>query len=62
MMVESYRKVIDLAVTAPSPSAQTRAALPTHLLADGTEHAAGLLRDAGFPDDVISAARLTTFA
>ena len=51
-MVDAYRKVIDLASMAPLPSEQTRASLPAHLLADGTEYASRVLRDAGFPSDV----------
>ncbi len=54
-MVESYRRVIDLAAAAPFPEEQIRAAFPEHLLASGTEHAEGILREAGFPESVISA-------
>ena len=48
-MIESYRRVIDIAVSAPLPNDQMRAALPEHLLANGTEHAVRVLSDAGFP-------------
>ncbi len=49
-MIESYEKVIHLAMKTPQPAAARRAALPAHLLADGTEHGRSILRDAGFPE------------
>ena len=53
-MVDAYQTVIDLASLAPLPSEESRAALPAHLLADGTKYASRVLRDAGFPDDLIT--------
>jgi glycosyltransferase involved in cell wall biosynthesis len=52
-MVAAYKTAIDSALEAPSPGEPRRAALPAHLLADGTEHAPEVLREAGFPPSIV---------
>ena len=52
-MIAGYRTTIDSAATAPLPREQQRRELPAHLLADGREHGARLLLEAGFPDSVV---------
>ncbi len=49
-MVSGYRHTIDLALACPAPDPLSRGHLPKHLLADGTEHAERLLREAGLSD------------
>jgi glycosyltransferase involved in cell wall biosynthesis len=46
-MVDRYQTVI--AVAADTPTDRVRASLPEHLVGDGMEHAAHVLKEAGFP-------------
>ena len=52
-MIAGYRTTMDSAARAPLPREQQRRELPAHLLADGREHGARLLLDAGFPASVV---------
>jgi glycosyltransferase involved in cell wall biosynthesis len=47
-MVDDYRSAFE-AIGAETAASHNRTALPAHLLATGTEHAARVLREAGFP-------------
>jgi hypothetical protein len=51
-MVAAYKSTIDMALKASLPSQPRRAAMPAHLRADGTEYAAKVLSDAGFPESL----------
>jgi glycosyltransferase involved in cell wall biosynthesis len=52
-MIGGYRTLLDVAATASPPIDERRRQLPVHLLADGREHGARVLLDAGFPDSVV---------
>lgn len=53
-MVAGYRDLLERAMKTPVPPAP-RADLPAHFRADGTEHAARILREAGLPDAAVAA-------
>ena len=49
-MIARYEAIIDEAVTMPMPDETRRSKLPRHLVSDGAEKAARLLRAMGVPD------------
>ena len=51
-MASGYRDIVERALASPVPDSSRRAGFPKHLLADGTDHAKQLLRDAGLPSEI----------